>query len=361
MGEEHPGVSEQSGLRHDVETLCAPEMAGRAPGTPGGALSAAYVEERMREVGLEPGGEDGYRQAIPPIGGSSVLGVLRGTGDGWVLLAAHHDHLGDWGGGTCWGANDNAAAVAVMLQAAGFLAGRSRRLRRSVLFCAFDAEEPPYFMGPYMGSQWFVDHPTIPLRDVDLMIALDLVGTRLGPPGLPPEVGESIFMQGAETSTGTRDLVDGVPVVRGIRPRHITDWVIASMSDQHAFREAGIPWLFYTVGRDARYHTPADTPETLDYPKMAALAEHLGLLISAAADAEGRREYIADPAGDGAMLESLTELLGHLAELVPDAAATLEVVEGLAGRVQEGRLDDEERAIVGGIIRGLEQGLGGNP
>ena len=66
----------------------------------------------MRALGLEPVGEDGYRQAIPPIGGSSVLGALRGAGEGWVLLAAHHDHLGAGYGEVFTGANDDAAGVA---------------------------------------------------------------------------------------------------------------------------------------------------------------------------------------------------------------------------------------------------------
>ena len=49
------------------------------------------------------------------------------------------------------------------------------------------------------GSQWFVDHPTIPISAVDTMVRLDLVGHALGPPTLPAPVRESVLMLGEAT------------------------------------------------------------------------------------------------------------------------------------------------------------------
>ncbi len=346
-------------LEADVEFLCSAECAGRAPGTPGGILAAGFVESRMRDLGLEPAGEHGFRQPIPPIGGASILGALRGKGEGWVLLVAHFDHLGEQGDGTYWGANDNAAAVAVMLEVARTLADRREPTGRSVLFCSPDAEEPPYFCGPHMGSQWFVDHPTIPLDEIDLMVCLDLVGTSLGPESLPGAVRESIFVQGAETSSGTVDLIDGLPAVDGIRHRHIPDWLIPPMSDQDAFRTAEIPWVLYTVGRDIRYHTPDDTPEHLDYSKMAALVTHLEHLVMAAANSEGRRHYLTDPEGDGAVLDDLRDLLGELAAVDPEAAVGLVWLERIEDELEGGCLSEDARDVVRAIVLGLEQRLAG--
>jgi len=346
-------------LEADVGFLCSEECAGRAPGTVGGGIAAGFVESRMRDLGLEPAGEDGFRQPIPPINGASILGALPGPDEGWILLVAHFDHLGEQSDGTYWGANDNAAGVAVMLEVARTLAVRRESAGRSVMFCSFDAEEPPHFYSQYMGSQWFVDHPVIQPGDIDLMICLDLVGTRFGDESVPGEVRESIFVQGAETSGGTIDLIDGLPVVDGIRPRHIPDWLIPPMSDHDAFRTAGIPWVFYTVGRDVRYHTPGDTPEHLDYTKMAALVTHLGQLVIAAANSDGERRCVADPAGDAAVLHSLGALLGELAPRDPGASAFLETLQGLESKLRDGCLPDDAREVVRAIVFGLEQRLAG--
>ena len=49
----------------DVTTLSADDMEGRGAGTPGHERAAAYVEGRLREIGLSPAGEKGsFRQAV---------------------------------------------------------------------------------------------------------------------------------------------------------------------------------------------------------------------------------------------------------------------------------------------------------
>ncbi len=53
-------------LRSHVEVLAHDSLEGRAPGTPGYAGAARYVEEFLRDLGLEPAGENGtYRQQVP--------------------------------------------------------------------------------------------------------------------------------------------------------------------------------------------------------------------------------------------------------------------------------------------------------
>lgn len=52
-------------LLADVAFLASPACEGRQPGTPGYERAAAFVEARLRELGLAPGGEDGYRQHLP--------------------------------------------------------------------------------------------------------------------------------------------------------------------------------------------------------------------------------------------------------------------------------------------------------
>lgn len=50
----------------DVRVLASPELGGRETGMPGAELAAQYIARRMKEIGLQPGGEDDtYIQAIP--------------------------------------------------------------------------------------------------------------------------------------------------------------------------------------------------------------------------------------------------------------------------------------------------------
>lgn len=58
--------SAEGRIEGDVRTLAADDMQGREAGTPGYDKAAEYVAKRMREVGLQPAGENGsYFQQVP--------------------------------------------------------------------------------------------------------------------------------------------------------------------------------------------------------------------------------------------------------------------------------------------------------
>ncbi len=53
-------------IEHHIGVLAHDSLEGRAPGTRGFAGAARYAEEALRDLGLQPAGEDGtYRQAVP--------------------------------------------------------------------------------------------------------------------------------------------------------------------------------------------------------------------------------------------------------------------------------------------------------
>ena len=122
-------------MKETVDYLCSPACLPRNPGTDGGIAARTYLRARLESLGLEPIGEKGFDQALPSIGGSNLLGVIRGTRDRYVLLAAHYDACGPDNPG----ADDNAAAVAVVLDVAERL--QDMKLDRSVIIAFFDAEE----------------------------------------------------------------------------------------------------------------------------------------------------------------------------------------------------------------------------
>jgi len=339
-------------MQEVVDYLCSPSCVPRNPGMDGGIAARTYLRSRLEGLGLEPVGEEGFDQALPSIGGSNLLGMLPGTTSRYVLLAAHYDACGPDNPG----ADDNAAAVAVVLHVAEQL--QNMKLDRSVIIALFDAEEPPYFMTPEMGSQWFVDHPTVPLDNIDMMICLDLVGHDLGPEALPSEVRESIFVLGAEKSTGTGVILDQLPEQAGIEPRRIDNYIIPSMSDYDAFMEADIPFLFYSVGRWQHYHMPSDTADKLNYDKMEAFARHLTDAVVALANRPDRAKYVPDGFDDRATISSLKDILAPLSETSPDAERAAMFVAGFKQSLEDnGALTHDERGAIAIIVAQVDHAL----
>jgi hypothetical protein len=60
-----PGLPDEARLLGHVEELSSATYAGREPGSEGGALAEAYLEEQLGALGLEGAGDDGFRQHFP--------------------------------------------------------------------------------------------------------------------------------------------------------------------------------------------------------------------------------------------------------------------------------------------------------
>jgi Zn-dependent M28 family amino/carboxypeptidase len=198
---------------------------------------------------------------------TNLVGVVRGTSPGLdpLLLGAHYDSVI---AAPC--ADDNAAGVAIMLEIAARLAAQP--LQRDVIVAAFDAEEPPYFLGPDMGSNRFVANTLN--GPVHLAVILDLVGHRVRIPGLAVDPA-LVFVTGAECHPALPDLLGGLdlPIAAAAQRR------VGDFSDYAAFRQAGAPYLFFSCGEWEHYHRVSDHPDLLDYSKMARLAGDLERVV----------------------------------------------------------------------------------
>jgi hypothetical protein len=348
-------------VRETVEFLCSRACAGRAPGTREGVHARERIRAEFEAIGLVPAGSEGFVQPVPGCGGANVLGRIPGRGPGAdrvVIAAAHYDHLGTIDGDTYWGADDNAAAVAILLEAARGVAARQDALGREVWFIAFDGEEPPHFLGDGMGSVHFVETRTIPLDRIDMMVCMDLMGHALGTPDLPEDVRRSIFLLGAERSRGTKAIVerarDRAP---GVVLRRLASDVVPALSDYYAFEKEEVPFLFFTCGRWEHYHTPSDTPEKLDYPKIIATADYLeALILELSQRPEQRVEYQTSPRDDDATLESI-ESVARL--LIPHRAPAKRLAEQAAKMrarfVKKGSFDIVERMQITQMVIEIEE------
>jgi hypothetical protein len=246
-------------------------------GTPGHIEARKYVVRRCHEEGLTPYREGTFElpYAEGEIQLTNVIGTLPGTRPDLdpVLIAAHYDTCGPLPG-----ADDNAAAVAIAFASVAGL--RRRRPERTVLFAFFDAEEPPHFLTPMMGSTYFYTHQR--QGEIHCAIVLDLIGHDVPIPGKE----DLLFVMGMESDPGLEQVLLSCEPNSGIRTVATLNRYVGDMSDHHVFRMNSRPYLFLSCGQWEHYHLPSDTPEKLNYTKMAHLAEYLVELTAAVSSAE---------------------------------------------------------------------------
>lgn len=341
-----------------VQQLCAPSCAGRAPGSREGENARALLIDALKEAGIQPAGPVDYTQPVPGCGGANLIGKVPGRhsqGERYILIGAHYDHLG-WhtpGRDAYWGADDNAAAVAIALEVGRSLAQSAGQLARTVLVVLFDGEEPPFFLTRAMGSEHFARHPPVPLDRIDLMVCMDLVGHALGSERHPLTLRQSLMVFGAEKSDGCAALVDSLAeAVHGVHPLRLGINLIPPLSDYYPFQSRQVPFLFLTGGRWRHYHQITDTPERLDYQKMAATARWLELLVRAAAQrAESKQRFLIYGNDDVRSLQSLWSSLGLLAPWSPQAREHMRALERLIQSSRGRNLDpaefDQVRLVLG--------------
>ena len=344
-----------------VRFLCSPACAGRAPDSPEGLAARARIVQEFIDIGAAPGGTDGYLQYVPGCG-ANVLAEIPGRGplaDRTIVLAAHYDHLGKLAGGRAyWGADDNAAAVAILVEVGRKLIDDAQPGRR-VILDAYDGEEQPHFLHGTMGSMYHVNHPTAPLAGVDMMVCMDLCGHAIGPAGLPASVRDSLFVLGAELSDGAAALVDAAARPGGVHPRRVDLDILPPLSDYYAFREAGVPVLFLTCGRWEHYHQITDTPDRLDYRKIVATVDYLADLTRRLRERPGPARIKTTARDDRGTIATLRSLAAALAPYAPPAAQAVRQLDALAALAAAGPLKPAHRQQLSQLVQALEHALAG--
>jgi hypothetical protein len=295
-------------------------MEGRGRGTPGNARARAHIVSRLENAGLTPLFDGAFEQPtfLEQRGGSPYavnVGAYLPAAEpttAWIVLVAHYDHLGVRSGKVNPGADDNAGAVAMLL-AVGDALGRARPpMRRNVALLFSDAEEPPDIRTDRMGSAWFWRHAPFPLATLHCALVFDLLAGPATPAARAAGLADAVFVLGAEASPGLARLARGVPPEPSVKPLLLSlpliesypfiPWRRFAQSDYHGLREmGGRPFLFITGGRASTYHTPEDTPESLDYAKIAHVTRWVTRLLAHAAEDPGDLDWtdmVADPVAD---------------------------------------------------------------
>ncbi|MEO8434240.1 MAG: M20/M25/M40 family metallo-hydrolase [Pyrinomonadaceae bacterium] len=250
----------------------------------------------------------------------NVVGILPGSDpklkDEAIVIGAHYDHLGHGGEGSLapregeihHGADDNASGVAGMLELARIFASQRPRPKRTLVFIAFSGEEEGL-----LGSNYYVNHPLVPLANTVAMINMDMIG-RLQE--------KKLIVGGVGTAQGWRDLVtrenlDNQPIalaqlanpdrtsgkVTGVIGANgqMTSAIVHSQrfaltlnedgygpSDHSSFYAKQIPVLFFWTGTHGDYHKPSDTAEKINYEGEAQIIRMVAQIVRETAQSDKR-------------------------------------------------------------------------
>ncbi len=270
-----------SSLERDVRRLAVP----RHPG----AMEALRAAEDFIAAELAATGLAVERQPFDWKGTAftNVAGRRAGADPArpWVVVGAHFDSTPHTPG-----ADDNASAVAVMLEVARRLA--AWRPAATVEFVGFNLEEIQQLIPPVyrVGSLAYVRRLKAEGRRVAGALVLEMVGFT-GPRQTVPAAVQLVktipatgdFLAAVGDGSSGRLLAVMERAAAGVMPLvtlrvPLRGWLVPDTrrSDNARFWDAGYPALMVTDTADLRnphYHRATDTPDTLDYAFMDTVTE----------------------------------------------------------------------------------------
>jgi hypothetical protein len=237
---------------------------------------ARYIEQAFRSQGLEFSVQE-FVSA-----GRRVRNIEAGAGD--IVVGAHYDTVPG-----SPGADDNASGVAVLIELAA--------MKMPVRLVAFANEEPPYSFGPDMGSWAWAKRARDRGEPIRAMFSLEMLGyyrDMAGSQRYPAPLG-LFYPDRADFIAFVGDLG-----ARGLVRRSIgafrksaefpSEGVAApafipgvTWSDHWSFRRHGYPAIMITdtaFYRYPHYHLPNDTPDKLDYERMARVTLGLAAMLN---------------------------------------------------------------------------------
>jgi hypothetical protein len=300
-------------IRADVERLAADAMGGRDNGTSGSQLARDYLVDRLSTMaeGANPGSAQPYLQPFPS--GTNIVGIIPGTdlAHEYVIVGAHYDHHtnceGSLGPDTiCNGATDNATGVAAALAVAAHVV--QTPVRRSVVIALWDAEEDGL-----VGSQYYVQHPLVPLADTVAYLNFDILGANLR-----PTLRDTTFLVGAET--GGALLRDVAADAAAVGPAHAT--LLTAIfgqyrSDYASFMSVQVPTVFFSDSTGPCYHTVDDELGVVDFGKLDQQVDMAVALTRAVGNGDGRPAY--DTTAPLATFDDVVAVDGVVSRSLPDA------------------------------------------
>lgn len=212
---------------------------------------------------------------------TNVIAIYNGEKKRRLVVGAHYDVCGDQPG-----ADDNASAVAGLLETARLVGQNQPQLDYAIEFVAFCLEEPPFFGSTEMGS--YVHAKSLYENNVDVigMICYEMIGYFSEEPdsqpypspelaALYPSTGNFIIVVGIETYDDFNKKIHSLMAEHAEIDVQVISFSshagLAGLSDQRNYWSFGYKALMIndtSFIRNPNYHMPSDTIDTLDFKKM---------------------------------------------------------------------------------------------
>lgn len=239
--------------------------------------AAGFIKQKLESFGIKT-----EEQTFLVAGKTyrNIIGVVGADKKSRIVVGAHYDVCENQPG-----ADDNASAVAGLLEVARFAKEHEADLANRIDFVAYALEEPPYFATENMGSYVHAKSLFDAKADVKAMICLEMIGfftdkvnSQEYPVGIMkwfyPSKGNFIAVVGNFDSSGLVKQVaanlkaTSLPVSTLKAPSGVHG---VNFSDHRNYWEFGYPAVMITdtaFYRNPNYHKKTDTIETLDFERM---------------------------------------------------------------------------------------------
>lgn len=286
-------------LRATVEKL-AGEIVHRNVFNPAGyAAAELFLGESLARMGYRVR-RQGYIVQGVECANLDVQLVGTERPDQVVVIGAHYDSVWTANGGSP-GANDNGSGVATTLALARMFA--DAKPRRTLRFAFFANEEPPFFWTEEMGSLVYAKACKARREKIVAMLTPETLGYYSDEPGsqrypIPVarcygDIGDFVAFVGMHESARLIRRVVGAfrehaafPSLGAGLPSMVP---MVGASDHWSFWRMGYPSLMITDTAPFRYphyHKKTDTPDKIDYEKVARVVEGLREVISDLVDGQ---------------------------------------------------------------------------
>lgn len=279
--EEALGKITSDSSKSTVFYLSSQELEGRMSGKKGNEAAAEFIKGNLEKLGyqtryqkfniekMNPGPKKETGENFT----SNVCAWSTGSDDDLrkevVVVGAHFDHIG-YGPRMSMqpgkarvhpGADDNASGTAALLEIAKALSNVEKK--RTLLFIAFSAEE----MG-LLGSRHYVENPLLPENEPNIanhvfMLNMDMVG-HLKNAKRPTSYSDVSI----DINRHIGELGEKYPFAKLITSR------TSGGSDHASFYNKRVPVAFLHTGGHEYYHTPQDTPESLNYEGLEKVSKY---------------------------------------------------------------------------------------
>lgn len=280
-------VLEQQLRRHVV--MLSEEIGARSVVAPEGLAAArGYIEAALGGFGYEV---ESQEFTVEGVACANLEVELPGgaEADEIVVIGAHYD-----GYLLQPAANDNATGVAAVLELARLFA--AKKPARTLRFVAFVNEEPPFFQTSDMGSHRYAKRCRERGEDVVAMLSLETLGyysDEEGSQQYPPPFGWFYPSRGnfigfvgnlrarglVRRAIGTFRRAARFPSEGAAIPGFITG---VGWSDHWSFWQEGYKAAMVTdtaLFRYPHYHEDTDTPDKLDFARLARVVAGLAEVV----------------------------------------------------------------------------------